>query len=290
MLSSRPTLLLCVAILIVTSTTPAQTPGKSPENAATTRPPSTAARYSFEVASIRPSPPDSNFSYQRTPDGFRATGITLESVILLTHFPIGLWSQQRIQNAPAWVSKDRYDINAKVAPQDLDAWTHQSLAEPTVMRTMLLSMLEDRCHLQLHTIPAEMPGFVLTVSSHGTSLRPSTPGESLPDGMKLADGGVAHGERLEDGTTTWHFHNASMISLTNFMSFIAHTQILDQTGLSGHYDFALAMTPDGIRVDRGEIKDPADVWDLRALGLRTASTKVPTINLVIDHIETPSEN
>jgi len=278
-------------LLLTSNHSPAQRPVKHPDSAATTQPSPATAHYAFEVASIRPSPPDANFSFQRTADGFRATGIPLAEVILLTHFPFALLSRDRIQNVPAWVSKDRYDINAKVAPQDLDAWTHQSLAEPTVMRAMLLSMLVDRCHLQLHTVPAEMQGFALALGHHGASLHPSTPDESLADrSMKLTDGGIAHGERLEDGTTTWHFQDASIASLTNFMSISTHTRILDQTGLTGHYDFALAMAPDGIRFDDGEVKDPANVWDLRALGLRTIPAKVPTVTLVIDHIDPPSEN
>jgi uncharacterized protein (TIGR03435 family) len=280
MLSSKSQALICLATLVIAA--PVLTAGQNSAPA--------AKPLAFEVVSIRPSPPAASFGFQRTPDGFRATGVTLGNVILLAHLPISLWSTNRIQNAPAWVSHDRYDINAKVAPQDLDAWTHQGFAEPVVLHAMLLSMLEDRCHLQLHTIPAEIPGFALAVSRRSPSLHPSTPGETMPEGMKLSDGGVARGERLEDGTTTWHFHDAPIASLTNFMSMQAHTRILDQTGLPGRYDFALAMAPDGIRIDHGEIKDPANVWDLRALGLRTLSTKVPTITLVIDHIDPPSEN
>ncbi len=239
--------------------------------------------------SIRPSPPDAGFGYQRTPDGLRVTGMTLPTVILLAYLPSWLWSHDRIQNAPAWASKDRYDINAKVAPQDLDAWTHQSPAEPAVMRAMLLSMLQGRCHLQIHTVPAEMPGFALAIGRRGTALHASTPGEATT-GVKLTDGGVAHAERLDDGTTTWHFHNASIAGLTNFMSFQAHTRILDQTGLTGRYDFALAVAPDRNLDANGASADPATFWDLRALGLRTVPTKVPIIYIVIDHIDPPSEN
>jgi uncharacterized protein (TIGR03435 family) len=281
MLTSRPVPLVCFATLLLTSTlTPAQTSAKHPENAATTQPSPATAHYSFEVVSIRPSPPDSRLSYGGTPDGFRATGMTLEWVILLTHFPFGLWSSARLQNAPGWASRDRYDLKA---------WSSQSLAEPTVMRAMLYSMLVDRCHLEMHTVPTETSGFALAVSHRGATLRASTPGETVAGGMGLSDGGVAIPEKLDDGTWTWHFHNASIASLTNFMSFQAHTRIRDQTGLTNRYDFALAMASDAAPND-GEVKDPATIWDLRALGLRTVQTKVPTVILVIDHIDPPSEN
>lgn len=293
MLSSQPlTLSSLAALFLLSPFAHAQTSGKGPDNIATTQPSTTAARYSFEVVSIRPSPHQQGFlGVGPTPDGFRATGITLSWVILMTHFPPALQSPDRIQNVPAWASKDLYDINAKVAPQDLKAWTAQNLLfEPTVLRAMLLSMLVDRCHLQMHTVPAEIPGFALAVSRHGASLHTSTPGETIPDGVKLSDGGIAHGEMIDAITTTWHFYDASMASLTEFLSNITHTRVLDQTDLTGRYDFVLTMEPDRPLNNHGEIMDPATFWNLRALGLRTVPTKVSTVNLIIDHIEPPSEN
>jgi uncharacterized protein (TIGR03435 family) len=280
MLSSKSPTLICLAAFVVT---PALTAGQNSSPAAPTKP------LSFEVVSIRLSPPDANISFQRTPDGFRGTGLTLTSVILLAYRPAWLTSTIQVQNAPAWVARNRYDINAKVAPQDLKAWSSQRLAEPTVMRAMLLSMLADRCHLQFHTIPAQISGFALAVSRRGTSLQPSTAGGPVPNGMRLMDGGIAISEKKDDGTWTLHFHDASIASLTSFLSMHAHTDVLDQTGLTGRYDFALTVIPDASAND-GYIPDPASIYDLRALGLRTVSTKVPTINIVVDHIEPPSDN
>jgi uncharacterized protein (TIGR03435 family) len=106
--------------------------------------------------------------------------------------------------------------------------------------------------------------------------------------LKLTDGGVATMEKVDDETTTFHFHHASIEELINAMALQTRTRVFDQTGLTGRYNFAVAMTPDSN--DHGGVKDPANIWDLRALGLRTVPTKVPTINIVIDHIEPPSEN
>lgn len=289
---SRALTILCAAALpFASNLASAQTVGKNSGDATTTKPLPTTAHYSFEVVSIRPSSPDTPLSFHRTPDGFQGTGMTLQLVLLLTHFPVQFWATAQIQNVPAWASKQRYDINAKVGPHDLDAWTRQDLAEPAVMRSMLLSMLIERCHLQFHTMPAEMPGFALVVTRRGASLQASTPDETAPPySMRLTYGGFATGENLEDNTTTWRFHNASIGSLANFLSNSSHTRILDQTGLTGRYDFALAMLPDRIPSNHGEIRDPATFWDLRALGLRTVPTKVPTFSIVVDHIEPPSEN
>ena len=286
---SRTLTILCAAAVAIASNVAfGQMIGQAAGTLATLHPLPIAPHYSFEVVSIRPSQSGNYLSFKRTADGFHGMGLSLATILLLTHFPVSLWSPDRIQNAPAWALKNTYDINARVAPQDIDAWAHQSVAEPTVMRAMLLSMLEERCHLQVHMVPAEMPGFALAVSRHGTLLRSSDLGEPLPEGLKLADGGVATMEAVGDDTTTFHFHHASIEELINAMALQTRTLVLDRTGLTGRYDFAVAMTPDNN--DHGEIKDPANIWDLRAVGLRTVPTKVPTINIVIDHIEPPSEN
>lgn len=291
MRSRTLTILLAAALPVASSFACAQAVGKD-SKAAAAKPSPPEAHYSFEVVSIRPSSPDTRLSFHRTPDGFQATGITLDQIVLLAYLPFPFWSHDRIQNIPVWVPHNRYDINAKVAPANLDAWTHQSEVEPAVLHAMLLSMLVDRCHLQVHVIPAEMPGFALVASHHGASLRASTSAESTADShsMKLTAGGIAIGENLEDGSTTWQFQDASIASLANFLSNSAHTRILDQTGLTGRYNFTLTMEPDRPLNNHGEIMDPAIFWNLRALGLRTVPTKVATVNVVIDHIDPPSEN
>jgi uncharacterized protein (TIGR03435 family) len=37
-------------------------------------------------------------------------------------------------------------------------------------------------------------------------------------------------------------------------------------------------------------KNPANVWDLAALGLKVMPIKIPAETIVIDHIEKPSQN
>ena len=58
--------------------------------------------------------------------------------------------------------------------------------------------------------------------------------------------------------------------------------VLDKTGLTGTYDFALMKLNTG--------GDLALEWDVRPLGLKLVPTKVPTENIVIDHSERPSPN
>lgn len=81
--------------------------------------------------------------------------------------------------------------------------------------------------------------------------------------------------------------------------------VLDQTGLTQHYDFKLEWTPEpppdlGARADAGANVPPRELppasgpdifTALREqLGLKLESHKGPVEVMVIDHIEKPSEN
>jgi uncharacterized protein (TIGR03435 family) len=69
--------------------------------------------------------------------------------------------------------------------------------------------------------------------------------------------------------------------------------VLDQTGLTGKYDFELqrnsVRAPEGAELPAGP-PDPSLVWDLKTLGLKTVPIKIKTETLVIDHIDRPSDN
>jgi uncharacterized protein (TIGR03435 family) len=199
-----------------------------------------------------------------------------------------LWSHDRIQNAPDWVGKHEYDIVAKVAPEDLPAWTGPDKRK--LGMSMLQAMLADRFKLSLHTAPAEVPGFALVTASHGAKLKVADPNEPLPKpAMNLSHGGAAVATRM-GGPTDWTFYAAPIASLVDYLAIGAHTLIEDRTGLTGRYDFKLSIRDDADHIDRGERTDPATTWELGELGLRTIPAKIPTINLVIEHAEPPTPN
>ena len=61
-----------------------------------------------------------------TPDGFSAGGQSLQVAILLAYFPQGpaYWEPELVLGGPKWLN-DPYDIEARVAPADLEAWKKQ---------------------------------------------------------------------------------------------------------------------------------------------------------------------
>ena len=250
----------------------------------------------FDVVSIHPSGTGGGMGFGITPDGFHQSGMSLSTAILMAYLPVPLWSGDRLKNAPGWVLDGHYDITAKVSPEDVAEWQRQkqNLQSKAMLGAMLQAMLADRFKLAIHTVPAEVTGFALTLDKGGSKLKVAVQGEAESvHGMGLNDGGVAVGS-ARGAPLTWTFHDASMKSLIGFLSMTSRTIVEDRTGLTGRYDFVLrkadadpAGAGDGVAIpDAG----PTMVWSLAELGLKVDRVKIPTVTLVIDHVERPSEN
>ncbi len=80
--------------------------------------------FTFEVVSIRPHPFGSQLDREYLPDGYKLYGMSIGSIISLAYTPangyVNLSSE--IRNAPAWLFTDKYDIDARVAQEDQQAW------------------------------------------------------------------------------------------------------------------------------------------------------------------------
>ena len=264
---------------------------KAPVAAATTK------AMEFEVVSIRPSAPGSPWGgVQVLPDGYRAWGIGIWASVARAYFPMEVYSPDRIQGMQPWMTSDKYDIVAKVAPADVAEWQRQSnFKQPKAMlQAMLQTMLAERCKLAVHRIPAEVSGYALVVGKGGLKLKATKPGETMPSGIPLPDGGVLVGA-TRGGTIENTFYGASMAELASHLNGASPGHpVEDRTGLAGKYDFVLK------RIDMSEeqngavslnaIPAPNDIWDLGALGLKLEPIKIPTETVVIDHIERPTAN
>jgi uncharacterized protein (TIGR03435 family) len=250
----------------------------------------------FDVVSIRPAKPGARGGDLRLtqPDGYMATE-TIGITILLAYFPQRSWGRDRVQGAPAWVDQDSYEIAAKVSDADLPEWTRQNNLQPeqkVLFQQMLQSMLADRCKLAFHRVPGSVSGYELVLGKH-PHLTASTPGAKLPPGMKLSDGGVMVDSPSGAAEEEMHFYNTTMAAFVEYLPRIAGGRVIDKTGLAGHYDFVLPWA-DQNSEHPGAIypndPDPLSHWDFNSLDLRTQNVKTPIDNLVIDHIERPSEN
>lgn len=221
------------------------------------------AQARFEVASIRRAAPgatarDARMNFRG--DRFEAKASTVGDILDM----LNGWQLERVAGGPAWIRTDRYDIEAKaeheIAPNDRES--------------ALMALLAERFRLEAHRETREVAGIVVRVPK-------------IPAAIKVA----ASDERyslLGDGSGNVVFKAVPMSSLTNYLSQMWASPVVDETGLKGAYDFVLATS----RVDA----QPGEAWGDRVrdamedLGFRVENRKVPLEVTVVDRCERPSEN
>lgn len=189
------------------------------------------------------------------------------------------------------------DIDARVPESEIADWQKQGLSidRKPLLREMLQSMLADRCHLAFHRVPAQLDGWRLELAKSPPHLTEAKPDEQLPQGVRLGDGGILVPWQSRQAVVV-RFYGATMAEFARHLSDTSKGHpVEDHTGLTGRYDFALSWVTDPEHPERDGLvssddPDPLSHWDLNALGLRLVPMKIPIDNLVIDHVERPSEN
>lgn len=286
---------LCVmtAPLWIASTARAQSNHESgrASSARTTKP------FAFEVVSIRPHKPGAiPFDLQITPDGYRAT-TSIGFAIELAYFPPDWrkWPSWKIKNAPAWVTSDWYDVDARVAPEDLAAWHEEvtlwqkshSLADLELLRSAWLSVLRERCKISVHMTPSEAPYLDLVQGKHGTKLKETVPGAVKP--VKLKTSKLGDGFFIQDGGER-RFVGVTMEELAVLLTRLSpEYPVEDRTGLKGRYDFTVPWY-DYRLYPNSEFSDPLDRMPLKNVGLMLKRGRGPAYIINVDHIERPDPN
>jgi len=228
------------------------------------------AHPSFEVATIKPARPGN------LKGGFTVGGhlIYIENQIVedLLWFAYGVHAKQ-IVDGPAWLETQSFDI---VGQADLDGI-------PNLQQTqeMVQKLLESRLSLKLHREKRDLSIYAIEVAKGGPKLVRSA---ERPDALPTQSGGGSGGERARK------FTNNSMSDFALGMQSFLDRPVVDETGLTGKYDFVLKWTP-----DETESTDPHAAPGIftavqEQLGLKLEPTRGPTDVLVIDHVERPSEN
>jgi uncharacterized protein (TIGR03435 family) len=258
-------------------------------------------RLEFEVASVRQNKSNDDGSMNVDPtltDGPVSTGgLYLARNIKLIQFIAFAYRLTQIQLASVvsqapWVADDRFDIEARAAGDPGKAQ----------YRLMMQSLLADRFKLSVHFETREMPVFALIPLIPGepaAKLQPRPDGvpcpahwvdfpEGIPDTCGIFGGGPGDGRASIGGrgVTMAEIANA----LTQQGSQIERP-ILDQTGLTGKYDFVIVFTPPISAEYVRRIGGPTLEDALRdQLGLKMEATTGPVDVLVVDRIEKPTLN
>jgi len=240
--------------------------------------PTMPSRLTFEVASIKPSPPDNNgiFTIKPLPGG---TGYTAQNapvklmISLMYKVPM-----RQIVGGPDWINTEPYDVEARAdGPHSVDD-----------LHVMYQNLLADRFHLKFHKETREGPVYALTVDKSGLRMKPNGTGQAMGIPIVPATGGGFKGTQVP----------------MQYLSYWLGQQlqydgrpVVDETGLSASYDFTLSFAPQlPPNVSRDalppELQQLPSIFDAvkQQLGLKLEAAKGPVEYFVIDHIEKPSAN
>jgi uncharacterized protein (TIGR03435 family) len=149
-------------------------------------------------------------------------------------------------------------------------------------RAMLRTLLADRFKLKVHRETKEMQVYALVVGKNGPRLKASS-----ASGPCLVHTALASDGRNNEET----FTNCPIEQLAERLTnLIGDRPVLDQTGLTGKYDFRLVVIPEYRSRGSSDIADIPAVTAVGELGLKLAPQKALIDILAVDHIEKPTEN
>jgi uncharacterized protein (TIGR03435 family) len=246
----------------------------------------------FEVASIKPTAPDvrgTSIQFQ-PPLGLRISNCTLRMMIT---FAYDIRDFQLV-GGPGWVGSERFDVLAKSekkagseeVPDDPRKMTEAQLkTRADEIRERLRNLLADRFGLKVHRESKEGAVYALLVAKGGVKIQPVTEDRTKRQGISSSGRGQMTAYQLP------------ISMFVNFLSGELNRPVLDQTELTGKYDFNLVWTPElGERREPGEpppatqADGPSVFTALReVLGLRLEAQRGPVPMVVIDQVEHPSE-
>ncbi|HEX3570206.1 MAG TPA: TIGR03435 family protein [Acidobacteriaceae bacterium] len=189
------------------------------------------------------------------------------------NLPFGF--EKRVSGGPDWVRSSQYEIDARIDSATFTAMQKLPPAQQhQQVELMEQALLADRFHLKVHFENRMQPVYALVVAKGGPKLTPAKEGEST----MLGD--------VNDTITA----RAVSIDQLIHSPFLAPREIVDRTGLAGHYDFTLRYSER--MPEEGATDAPPSLATAlqEQLGLRLEPSKAPVEFVVIDAVEPPTEN
>ena len=229
---------------------------------------STALAQQFEVASVKRAegggpPGDIPRNMDQSPGHFAMRNVplryALEWAYNLKDYEIA---------GPEWIKiDDRYDIIAKASGPAAD----------DAMRPMLQALIIERFQMKAHRETRDLNVYVLVRGKGEPKVKPAS-----PDGSPRISG--------NGGVAT--FTNFPLSRLTFLLTRRLDRPVLDQTGLTGNFDYSVDIS--GLPGPHDSPENPApSIFSTvqRDMGLRLEARKEPISILVIDQVnKVPTAN
>ncbi len=231
----------------------------------------------FDTATIKPAAPNAprNAGFYGYPGGRVFFGGFIKSLV---EDAFNLQDYQ-LAGGPNWISSQWFEINAV----SLEASTSRNIKTlhgelTSEQRLMFQSLLRDRFGFKYHFETKQSEVCILIRGSKTLQLKSPKDPAADPRALVINKvGGIWDGEAEGTNTTTDYL----ALRLSRYLQL----PVLNQTGITGSYDYYLP--PD----------DPENTDSVAAvlstvdrLGLKIKRGHGPFQQLVIDHIEMPSEN
>jgi uncharacterized protein (TIGR03435 family) len=193
------------------------------------------------------------------------TGYTLSGLIMYAYDV----RNYQISGGPGWMASDTFTIMAKTEGD--------AARETAEIRTMLQSLLAERFGVKLHRETKEAKVYVLSSAKTGPTLTPSTARRTT---MQMGPGHLMMGK-------------ATTSQMASLLSSVLSRPVLDQTGITGEFDFTLD-SPDinmGRMVPLEDVPGPSIFTAIQEqLGLKLEPSKGRIEILAIDSAVKPLDN
>jgi len=235
---------------------------------------------SFDVASVKPSPADSEFSFPSLTGGkMSAHSVDVRDLIRAAYRILDF----QIAGAPGWLDSEKYDVDAK----------SEQPADETQTRLMLQSLLADRFQLKVRRESKELPVMALMVAKGGKAKL--TPVDAVGCDLDPWPLSICGSLTVLPGLV----FTARKVSMPQFATMLGAwllEAVTDQTGLRGVFDFKLDLGAAGFAPTSGSALNEVDRMNaLMAalqgqLGLKLERTRSTVEMVIIEHVERPSEN
>jgi uncharacterized protein (TIGR03435 family) len=284
--------------LVIAAAASARIPAQGPAAEVRLIHPESGTAPSFEVATIKPSDdPRDGFRVMLSPAHFSVTHGSLSDLI---KFAYGTKSDDQVVGAPAWMSTEHFDIQAKAGDAEIAEFGKLDVDHRINISALLMqSLLQDRFQLKAHVETRELPVYALVVAKGGIKMKAVQADPFPPPGVQPPPG--AHLPSMRpSGQNQWTATAWPMDRMVEWLSFcyeVGNRPVVDETGLKGSYDWVLngvAFRPPAASDANGGNGQEATVSLFSALpdqlGLRLEPKKAPVEVLVIDHVEQPTAN
>jgi len=201
---------------------------------------------------------------------------------------------------PAWLETERYRIDAKAEKPE----SPETMNGPT-----LQALLEDRFRLKIRRESRDVPVYEMTVAKGGPKLKLSPEGACEPEDAKILAASAAGKERPKPcgvffgkkkdtpGIITANSPGMVLAVFAENLSLLLDRPVIDKTGLTGVYNFALDFSWQPISsapASEGIASEPTspDIFSAveKQLGLKLEPGRGAIRQLIVDHVERPSED